>query len=153
MTRHKNIGRWWDLHVVSNFRVTGECQRLIHGVETPSLEHHQRDWAVRQGIPNDELRGDIKVDTIICHRHKRLLVPPRFPSQSLTTPSGFPNVLHTLFNHSRPLPITLYTLLVALHLPRSVRPSVRPLSSLISHQVSCHPEIIRAYVEPRVKLI
>ena len=36
-----------DLHVVADFQETGECQRLVHGGVTPSLEHHHRDWAVR----------------------------------------------------------------------------------------------------------
>jgi hypothetical protein len=49
----------WDLHVMADFQETGEIQRLIHGVETPSLEHHHRNWAVRQGISNDEFRDNI----------------------------------------------------------------------------------------------
>jgi hypothetical protein len=58
----------WNLHVVADFQEAGECQCLIHGVVAPGLEHHHRDWAVRQGISNDELRDHIKPNDIICHR-------------------------------------------------------------------------------------
>lgn len=47
------------------FEVGGERKRLCHRNVAPSLEHHHRDRASRQHVPDDEFGNDVETDLLI----------------------------------------------------------------------------------------
>ena len=50
----------WDLHVVGKLQVHHEDNRLIHRNITPCLEQHQRNWAARKGVSDDQFRDEVQ---------------------------------------------------------------------------------------------
>jgi hypothetical protein len=56
-------GAWREFHVVAEFKVGGELERLRHCDVSPSFEHHHRERSAWEHVPDDELRDDAVVES------------------------------------------------------------------------------------------
>ncbi len=58
LTEKRRVVR--DLYVVGELQVARDFKCLNHGLMTPCLEQHHRNWVVRNCVSDDQLRDDVE---------------------------------------------------------------------------------------------
>jgi hypothetical protein len=54
-----------DLHVVGQLEIARKLQSPLHGIITPCLEQHHRNWAARKSVSDDQLRDDVQLRLLV----------------------------------------------------------------------------------------